>query len=57
MNEHGLDIIHYETEDNPGWYFWLAAWAGRMGPYNTREEASKALDRYIETESSPRTLQ
>ncbi len=37
------DPIH---EESGSWYFWDETWGYRHGPYATREEATKELDRY-----------
>jgi len=38
--------IHQEGDS---WYFWDETWAFRYGPYKTREEAERELDRYCKT--------
>lgn len=37
------DPIH---EHDGKWWFWDEVWANRVGPYNSRQEASEALDKY-----------
>lgn len=37
------EIVH---EHEGKWYFWIETWADRNGPYDTREECQKELDRY-----------
>lgn len=32
--------------ETPGWYFYSETWSEIYGPYDTREEASKAISRY-----------
>ena len=42
-----MDPVH---EHNDKWYFWNETWSNRIGPYNTKTEATKALTKYCETE-------
>jgi len=38
------NVLH---EENGKWYFWEETWAHRQGPFETREEAERQLDKYI----------
>lgn len=51
------DPVHYvEVEtvsewggvEKPGWYFWDESWANRLGPYESKEEAEKMLNKYCD---------
>lgn len=34
-------------EKNGKWYFWNEVWTDAIGPYESREEAARELDRYV----------
>lgn len=34
-------------EEDGKWYFWDEVWANAMGPFDSREEAVRELDRYV----------
>lgn len=35
-------------EDDGKWYFWDETWSDRLGPYNTKEIAEKAMQQYVQ---------
>lgn len=41
-----MDPIHYD-KDKEAWYFYDETWADQVGPFETEEEARKALDLYV----------
>jgi len=43
-NKKAKDIVHQEDGK---WYFWDETWADRHGPFETKEEADKELDKYV----------
>jgi hypothetical protein len=39
-----IDPIHQDTQG--GWYFWDETWADRIGPFQSRDIAERALKDY-----------
>jgi hypothetical protein len=40
-------MINPIYQENGKWYFWDETWGNSYGPYNTLEEAQKALKEYF----------
>jgi hypothetical protein len=38
-----------DPELSPGWYFWDETWSHPHGPFNTEEEARRAMDDYADS--------
>ena len=38
-----------QDKENGKWYWWDEVWMNRSGPYDTREEASRACSEYAKT--------
>lgn len=37
-------------EEDGEWFFWDEVWANKHGPFQSREAAKEALDRYVQEE-------
>ena len=40
-----IEVLH---KHEGSWWFWDEAWSERMGPYDSEDEARKAMNKYVD---------
>lgn len=41
------DPVFHDEDINGMWWFWDETWANRHGPFETEDDARRALDAYV----------